>query len=128
MAVTATVVPSCRSVSAGALSFGTYRSGGAPVAAQSAISVTCDKDTAYSIRISGDEMGERKMKYLAHSLGYTIYRDAARSHIWGDSPELSVAGRGAGVPQHHAVFGEVHRGQPALPGDYGDTVTITLDF
>lgn len=128
MTVTATVVPSCRSVSAGALSFGAYQSGGAPVFAQSTISISCDQETPYSIRVDGAEGDKRKMKRHAHSLEYAVYRDAGRRQGWGNSPDSAVAGRGTGAPQHHPVYGEILSGQSIPPGDYGDIVTVTLDF
>ncbi|CAM5198490.1 hypothetical protein CDEF62S_03258 [Castellaniella defragrans] len=57
-------------------------------------------------------------------LNYGLYRDAARTQAWGNTPQTGYQGTGNGQPQNLTVYGRV----PAQPvpgaGVYTDTVVV----
>ena len=61
---------------------------------------------------------------------YGLYKDAARSQRWGQAGGEPVTGTGAGVsvPQPLTVYGRVPAQAVPAPGNYADTVTITLTY
>ena len=127
----------CRvSVSSG-VSFGTYN-----VFAGSALDSTgqftwrCDFFTFPTVRITLTKGASstylpRHMVSGANTLGYNLYRDSARTSIWGDETEGTQAYyqqyRGWGT-YTLSIYGRVPAGQDAAVGSYSDTVTVVINF
>jgi len=65
-------------------------------------------------------------------LGYNLYRDAARTSIWGDGSSGTSAHFEADPPNNQnivvTVFGRVPAGQDVRAGSYSDTVSIEINF
>jgi spore coat protein U-like protein len=117
-----------------ALDFGTLTS---PfnVDASSAIGVQCTAGSVYNIALDAGaganaNVGVRRLTGPGGmQTGYTLYRDASRTQIWGDMSGYLVTGTGTGNLVSHAVFGRMFAGgEMRKPGLYTDTVKITVSF
>ncbi len=63
------------------------------------------------------------------TIGYTLYRDAARTQLWGTTTGADTfAGTGAGVAQSVTVYGRVPAQATPAPGVYADTVNVTVTY
>jgi spore coat protein U-like protein len=133
--VTATVLASC-TVSAGTLAFGSYTpTGGSPADATSTIDVTCTNGTPYTVALDGgsteNNVAARAMNDpSSHTLSYGIYKDSARTTIWGDGTGSTVtqSGTGIGSLQGLTAYGRVPASQFVAAGNYSDTVTVTVSY
>lgn len=99
----------------------------------SGITMTCSKGTTYTIALNGGSNGfPRKMNgpVAAEKLTYLIYRDAARTQLWGDGTTgtplvLTAANKNANpIP----MYGTITAGQDVTQGAYTDSVTATVTF
>ena len=73
----------------------------------------------------------RQMGQGTNRLRYDLYRDAARSLVWGCNPATSShLVLGSGSPNSvFTIYGRVPPGQVnAAPGLYADTVGVTVTF
>ncbi len=129
--VTATVLPAC-SISANALSFGTYS--GSLINSTSIITARCTS-SSYNIGLSagmaaGATVTNRSMTGPASGLlKYKLFRDSARTLSWGNTVGTdTVAGYGDGTVQSLSVYGQVPAGQSAKPGTYADTIIATITY
>ena len=131
LTVLASVGGEC-SVTGGTLDFGNYS--GAQNDTDTSISFECNAPSNISISMDGGNIGspnDREMfrppdeNGFTDSLKYQLFRDAARTEIWGVFPEDSADFTEAttGSP---TVFGRINAGLTPSPGDYSDTVIITL--
>lgn len=107
--------------------------------ANGSLSVICANGSPYTIALN---KGSGTSATLANRimtgslapgvLNYTIYTTTARTTVWGDgtASTATVAGTGSGVAQSITVLGQIFAGQAttATPGNYTDTVNITVSF
>lgn len=136
--VGATIVVACN-VSGSTLSFG----GGidplqttGPVDASTSLAVTCTRTTPYSVALSAGAnaggataFGNRTMKSGNHLLPYQLYLDAGRTQVWGNGSNSGVhSGTGTGSTQSLTVYGRLPSLAGVVPGDYSDTVTVTITY
>jgi spore coat protein U-like protein len=138
-AVTETVLATC-SATATTLAFNAYTPGGGAIANSSTISVKCSKNTPYTISLNkgttaGGAVSQRLMAFGANTLQYNLYTTAAANVVFGDGSGTSQTetGSGAGVATAIAltVFGQVPdnaANQAAVPGNYSDTITVTVIY
>ncbi len=84
-------------------------------------------------RGNGTSFATRRMTNGSQQLSYNLYRDAARTIIWGDGSGGTQAysiknpqpnNQNITVP----IFGRIPAGQSATVGSYSDTITITMTF
>jgi spore coat protein U-like protein len=139
LSVTATVTDTC-TVGTGSnlLNFGAYT--GALNNANGSFQVTCTDEDSYTTALNigvgtGASFTNRVMTQPtapAGTLNYNIYTTAARNTVWGDgtASTATVVGTGTGLLQTVTVYGQIPAGQAATvtPGNYSDTVTITVTF
>lgn len=132
--VTATVLSSCN-VSATDLAFGTYDPlAAAPTDGNSTVTVQCTLLAPFSIGLNagvgaGATVATRIMTAGGNTLAYSLYQDAARATVWGNTPGSdTVAGTGTGIAVPFTVYGRIPNGQNAAPGSYADTITVTVNF
>ncbi|MBL8550612.1 MAG: spore coat U domain-containing protein [Hyphomonadaceae bacterium] len=132
--VTATVVASCI-VSAVDLPFGAYDPTSAtPLDQATTVAVTCTNGTGYTVGLdkgegTGASIASRRMQDAgANQLVYSLYKDAGRSSLWGDSGGQTVSGTGTGAQQTLDVYGRVPIHQAAIAGAYEDTVIVTVTY
>ena len=134
MTVSSTLTASC-SVSAGALSFGTSVPTPMTVAidADAPLTLTCSSARPYTVALSagsgtGATPAERRMAGPGGAVAtYSIYREAARTTVWGTGTDATVAGVGSGAAQTLTAYGRMPV-QNVPAGTYSDSVTVTVTF
>jgi spore coat protein U-like protein len=126
--VSATVAAECE-LSGGSLNFGTYSAGEASEA-DTDFSYTCSEGADITVTLDGgghEQQGSRAMSGDGGTLTYELYQDAGLSDPWGigtDGLEVDdTVGGQTSVP----VYGRIPSGQQVPPGEYSDTVQITLN-
>jgi spore coat protein U-like protein len=141
LTVTATVSASC-SISTTPLAFGAYDPVGAnsaaPLDASGAVIVTCTNGAATTVTLgqgahantgSSDTTPLRRMQATgANFLSYSLYQDAGRTTIWGNTAGTGVGHTGAGTATSVAVYGRIAAAQNVVSGAYSDTVVATVTF
>jgi spore coat protein U-like protein len=131
--VSATVDNTCL-VSATLLDFGSQGLLNANVDATNAITVRCTSGTPWAASLNagsgtGGTVNLRKMTGPGGAtVAYTIYRDSARTEVWGDgtSGTLTVSGTGTGGDQPQTGYGRVNAQATPAPGLYSDTIVVTV--
>jgi len=132
--VTATVAAAC-TISATDLAFGTYSPAAAlPTDASSTVTTTCTLAAPYNIGLNagtgaGATVAARKMTSGANLLTYSLYQDAARLVVWGNTigtDTVALVGTGLAVPT--TVFGRIPALQNVPVGGYADLITATVTF
>lgn len=137
------------SVSASGVAFGVYDPTVAtPDDSTGSVVVTCTYtgpggvDTAdYTVTLStgtGGSYAPRKLTAGASRLDYNLFRDAARTQVWGNASSgttiitgsLRVGpGNGNGTrTATHVVYGRIPQLQDADTGNYTDSILVTLTF
>jgi spore coat protein U-like protein len=100
------------------------------------ISIKCPPGTNYSVSIDNglNFNGQRRMVSDAGALPffryvpYEIYRDAARTQIWGSTAGRTMSGTMPSTGTASlTIYGRVPRAI-VLPTPYRDTLTVTMDF
>lgn len=124
------------------LAFGSFAlNAGHDIESSANITVSCVDDgglpdVSYELAIDGGLAGATAGRQMngPGALAYNLYRDAARTLVWGDGSSLggTVAGSlllpGLGAATH-TVYGRIPGGQPGVePGTYTDQLTITLSY
>jgi spore coat protein U-like protein len=121
-------------VTASDLDFGAYSSGGALLQGTSVLQSTCTPGTTYNIALNGGTgggtiYGGRQMASGANKLNYQLYRNSARSDIWGNTIGTdTVQDVGTGLAKSHTVYGTVPGAQSVPAGNYADTITVTVSY
>lgn len=133
--VTLAVQAECKLTSTSDLAFGTTGVIQSAVAATGTIGLQCTNTTPYSIGLnagtgSGATVAARRMTSGSGAhITYEIYRDSARTLIWGDTVNSNtVSGTGNGAVQTVTVFGRVPVQTTPAAGTYTDTVTVTVTY
>jgi spore coat protein U-like protein len=125
-------IPDNCHVSAEDINFGAQGVLTANIDAAGQVSVTCTSGTPYTVALDGGTMGgaptARKMSKGAETIRYGIYQDAARTQPWGDTVGTTVAGTGSGLAQVLVTYDQVPPQMTPSPGNYADTVVVTLTY
>jgi spore coat protein U-like protein len=132
--VTAKVNAVC-AVTASDLAFGDYSSaGGTPVQGTTVLKATCTPGTTYNIGLNDGAGGgtiytSRQMASGTNKLNYQLYRDSARTNVWGNTTGTdTVQDVGIGVAKDHTVFGAIPAAQVVPAGAYADTITVRIYY
>lgn len=134
LAVQMTLEASCTFSAAAAVNFGGHSAAGADVDVTSAVTINCAGGTTFNIGLdkgqgSGATYAARKMTSGTNTLTYSLYSDSARTMVWGDSIGTdTVAGTGRGAAMSYPIYGRVPAQGLAAPGNYVDTVKITITY
>jgi spore coat protein U-like protein len=129
-----TIAAACTINSASSLNFGTQGVLAANVDQTSTIGVTCTNTTPYTIGLdagtgSGATVAARKLTSGGNTVSYTLYADAAHTTVWGNTPSSdTVAATGSGSVQSFTVYGRVPPQAAPAPGNYSDTITVTVMY
>jgi spore coat protein U-like protein len=119
-------------VSAETINFGNHGILNTQIDARSKLSVTCTLNLPYSIALSGGSSNApptaRKMMKNSESVTYGLYLDNARQQPWGSGAGQIASGTGAGAAQDYFVYGRVAPQATPSPGDYSDTVAVTVTY
>src|SRR5207253_995723 len=129
-----TITASCTIVSAATLNFGSQGVLTANVDQSSILQVTCTNTTPYNIGLnagtgSGATVAVRKMTSGGATINYSLYTDAGRSTVWGNTVSTDTqAGTGSGAAQNYTVYGRIPAQTTPAPGNYADTITVTVTY
>jgi spore coat protein U-like protein len=129
---TATINPKCN-VSAQDIDFGSQGLLQTNIDATGQLTVTCTPGTTYNIGLDGGNAGAgpsgRLMSVAGRSISYNLYRDTARSLVWGTTIGTNTAGgTGTGTAQLFSVFGRVPPQTTPAAGTYKDLITVTVTY
>ena len=135
MTTTVTVDTSCR-MSVSGLSFGNVNLFSGQIDATTTIDLTCGPAVNYSVAIDNGQNynGQRRMYGGPGFLGfgayvpYQIYRNAARTQVWGASASTMATGT---TPASGKVTLTAYGRVPnsiVFARPYEDTVTVTVNF
>lgn len=128
------------SVTVTPLAFGIYTPGTtAPLDSVADISVRCvAQPGSYTVTIgagiSGNQLARTLSAGAGNLLSYNLFRDAARTQVWGDGtpPTFVVSGSrdrvGRPTVNVHPLYGRIYAGQMPDPGSYTDSVVVTVLF
>lgn len=124
------------SLTANSLTFGVVLGLGVQRDATGSLVVACSLNTPYTIAMNGgatsNNISARKMNLGGVGSGvisYQLYRDSARSLVWGDGTTGTVAsGTGNGSSQSLPVYARVFNQATPVTGDYEDTILVTLTY
>lgn len=136
---TATVLPICRSLTIAPLAFGNYDPTAANTTASATFTVQCSRATPVTVALdrgatTDSSIAARRLSDgRGNTLGYQLYSSADRTSVWGDGSagSLAVTATGLGLEtiMQFTVYGEIPAGQSlAVPGQYTDSITITLTY
>jgi spore coat protein U-like protein len=118
------------------VSFGAYNVfNTTPTDSTGSITYTCSSVFTITIHLSRGSAPSyfpRQMRKGAESLPYNLYRDAARTSVWGDGtggtsrygPVFPPFDR----PVTVTVYGRIPARQNVSAGSYTDTITATINF
>ncbi len=140
------VAQACRIASVSALSFGNYNALGenleSPAGSKGMVSVVCTNGTS-TARVTLSQGGNPEvgsscsnpLRRMGNGRGgflpYGIYQDVNRTLPWGCGSQNGVSlptfGRTL-TPVNLTTFGTIPAGQPAVVGDYVDTVEVIVTF
>lgn len=121
----------CRINAATTMDFGTPSRLDAALDQDSAITLRCPTGTAWSLTLNNGLNADGSVRRMAagtHRIIYELYRDSARLVRWGDTQASQVSGVGSAVEQSVPVYGRVPAQAVAAPGNYSDTITVTLTY
>ena len=138
--VSATVLKNC-TVAATNVAFGNYTPTAGAVTANGTVSVSCTKNTTFTVSLNkgtttGGAIAQRLMSDGAgDTLQYNLYTTAGLATVWGDGTGSSVtqAGTGAGMatPVALTVYGSLPdnaTNQAVPPQAYTDTITVSVAY
>ena len=78
--------------------------------------------------LSGNAL-ERRLYQGAGSLRYNLFRDAARTQVFGDGSSGTATAAGSCVALCTVpVYGRLYGAQTGTAGGYADAVTVTINF
>lgn len=134
----ATTAEAACTISTTAVNFGTYNVFSAsPDNATGQVTYRCTAPRPPLVTIQLDKGGAptfnpREMRMGSEILNYNLYRDAARTTIWGDGTGGSQTYTRSNPPVNQNinvnVFGRIPAGQDVSAGSYSATVTATIFF
>lgn len=110
------------------LDFGTVNRFENNATSQGNLSIHCTNGTPYNITLKSDRQMTNQSA-LNITIPYTLYQDATRQVIWGESLNEGYNNTGIGSTQHVPVWGEILKQDTNVPsGIYSDTVTATVNY
>jgi spore coat protein U-like protein len=133
-AVQVAITATCTINSASTLNFGTQGVLATNVDQTSTIQVTCTNTTPYNIGLdagtgTGATVATRKLTSGGATVNYTLYSDTGRTTVWGNTVSTdTVAGTGNGSAQSFTVYGRIPAQTTPAPGNYADTITVTVTY
>jgi spore coat protein U-like protein len=132
----AEAAPTC-TISTTSVNFGSYSVfAGSATDSTGTVTITCN-GAAHDVVVSlskgaSPTFSPRTMMMGSEVLSYNLYRDAARTSIWGDGTAGTSTYTNANPPNNAAisitVYGRVPAGQDVSAGAYSDTVSAVINF
>jgi spore coat protein U-like protein len=125
------------SISTTPLVFGTYNVfSAAPVDSTGTVSYRCNGGARFLLvtitRGHSVTFQPRELRKGLESLSYNLFRDAARTSVWGDLTDGTAGHHDANPPNNKdvnvTVYGRIPPAQDISAGSYSDTVTVVVNF
>ena len=129
----ATVTSNC-AVSATNLNFGSIGLLSANLDASSTVTAACTNGAPYNVGLNagagtGATVAARKMTNGANTVTYSLYTNASRTTVWGNTVGTNtVGGTGSGSNQNLTVFGRMPPQTTPAPATYTDTIIVTVTY
>lgn len=128
--VSASVQSGC-ALSGAVFNFGQYTSGQA--ASLDAVGTINYADCSGNVTLELDgglsgDVNARQLRAGSRRLGYQVYREAARSSVWGRGANARIVRFATSQSGRIEVFGRIPGGIVVEPGSYTDTIGVTLTF
>jgi spore coat protein U-like protein len=114
-----------------AVNFGNYNPGlGTPTDSTGTYRLGCTGGVRARVSLSTGvgTYTQRQMAKGPDRLNYNLYRDPARTQIWGDGTAPSSVQTNARRNRTYTFYGRVPAGQWVAAGNYADTITITVVY
>lgn len=133
LTISANVISSC-TVTNGTLAFGPYSPTATGNVDQSGtFTVACTKGTGATVGLGEGNnplSGARRMINGTEYLTYELYKEGARTNVWGDAGGglVTLANAPSNAAQTLTVYGRIPPGQDVSVGDFGDSVQITVTY
>jgi spore coat protein U-like protein len=105
-----------------------------PDDANGRVTYRCNASEDVTVTLSTGTSGTftpRQMASGAERLNYNLYRDAARTILWGDGTGGTQFYSRNNVPNMNinvTIFGRIQAGEDAAAGSYSDTVVATINW
>ena len=123
-------------ISTTSVSFGSYDVfASTPTDTTGTVSFTCTGNADVTITLTkggSSTFNPRALSGGTDSLNYNLYKDAARTTIWGDGTGSTSTYTQVGVPNNAAqnltIYGRIPAAQDVRAGTYTDSVTVNIDF
>jgi spore coat protein U-like protein len=124
-------------ISATSVNFGNYNVfDGSPLDSTGTISYRCNAQasniTVALTRGGSSTFSPRRMFKGVEVLTYNLFRNAARTNVWGDGTSGTAVYSRANPPNNSnvnlTVYGRVPAGQDVSAGTFSDTVTAVINF
>ena len=130
-----TAMAAC-TISTTPVSFGTYNVfSSTPLDSTGSVTFNCDNRANITITLNNGgatTFNPRRMLKGSEALNYNLYRDAARTSIWGDGTGGTQVYSDPRTPRNQnvtlTVYGRIPAGQDVSVGTYTNTVTATINF
>lgn len=129
-----TIQAQCIINSTSLLDFGTQGVLSAAVDQSATLAVQCTNTTDYNIGLSagigsGASVATRKMTNGAATINYTLYSNAGRTTVWGETIGTNtVSATGNGASQSYTIYGRVPAQTTPAANAYSDTITVTVTY
>ncbi|MBD2326396.1 spore coat U domain-containing protein [Alkalinema sp. FACHB-956] len=141
LGTSASVTANC-TISTAPIGFGAYdpivANASIPLDATGTVTVTCTNGAPTVVTLgqgsnadtgSTDAAPLRRMANGAAMMSYSLYSDAGRTTVWGNTAGTGTSQNGTGSAQNLTVYGQVAAGQNLVTtGSYADTVVATVSF
>lgn len=135
----------CRFSSIAGMAFGIYQDGSAvPTDTTTDLIIDCTRNSgpqnltltlALGSSATSGTISTRSMREsTGTTIAYNLYRDSARSLIWGQTPGADTVTRPLSIPNNSSasttftIFGRIKELQNARVGSYSDTVVATVSY
>jgi len=123
-------------ISTTSVSFGSYDVfASTPTDTTGTVSFTCNGNADVTITLSkggSSTFNPRTLNGGSDTLNYNLYKDAARTTVWGDGTGSTSTYTQVSVPSNAAqnltIYGRIPAAQDVRAGTYTDSVTVTIDF
>lgn len=127
----------CAFSSVSGLAFGLYDPADGPLATTGTITIFCTGTGTGSIMVeldtgSAPSFTPRTLVDGDQTLQYNVFLDAAHQALWGDgtsgTSRVGPVAPALDTPFDLTMFGLIAGGQRVRPGEYRDTLTVTLIY
>jgi len=136
LAVSANVTANC-TVSVAPVEFGPYDPLGTHAStaldAEGGVTVACTKGSVPVIALGAGGNPASPMRQMSNGSGgllqYQLFQDTGRNDVWATGADAYTAlPAPSKVARTFTVYGRVASGLDPVPGTYGDTVVVTVNF